>query len=112
MKLLRTMALLAMAAATWSAAAEVQVIDGKKSECRDGVCMLVEEPAATNATGAAEKTGETAPRIAQGYMPAEQFVAFLEGRETASPLADAGIWTALLLALLAALAMPLKQEDA
>ena len=68
--------------------AEVQVIGDKKYECRDGVCSLVEDDAATNsvdkgiAISESGQSGETGQvRIAQGYMRAEEFIAFLEGKD-------------------------------
>ena len=94
------------------ALAEVQVIGGKKYECRDGVCYLVED-ATTNfvdkgiAISESGESGETGRvRIAQGYMRAEEFVAFLEGKEVDS-LAGRGLWVMLLLVLLGGLAMNL-----
>ena len=96
--------------------AEVQVIGGKKYECRDGLCYLVEESATTNfvdkgiAISESGESGETGKagriRIAQGYMRAEEFIAFLEGKEVDS-LAGYGIWVTLLLVLLGGLAMNL-----
>ena len=94
--------------------AEVQVIGGKKYECRDGVCYLVEENAPTNfvdngiAISESGESGETREkvRIAQGYMRAEEFIAFLEGRGVDS-LAGHGLWVMLLLVLLGGLAMNL-----
>ena len=93
--------------------AEVQVIGGKKYECRDGVCYLVEESATTNfvdkgiAISESGESGETGKmRIAQGYMRAEEFIAFLEGKEVDS-LTGYGIWVTLLLVLLGGLAMNL-----
>ena len=81
--------------------AEVQVIGGKKYECRDGVCYLVEDGGLKSATST-----EKGPRIAQGYMRAEGFVAFLEGKEVDS-FAGHGLWVMLLLVLLGGLAMNL-----
>ena len=88
------------------ACAEVQVIGGKKYECKDGVCYLVEEDATTNfvdkgiAISESGKSGETGRiRIAQGYMRAEEFIAFLEDKEVDS-LAGHGFWVMLLLVLL------------
>ena len=86
--------------------AEVQVIDGKKYECRDGLCYLVEDadlpaPVREDADGTVDR-----PRIAQGYMRAEEFIAFLEGKEVDS-LAGHGFWVMLLLVLLGGLAMNL-----
>ena len=93
--------------------AEVQVIGGKKYECRDGVCYLVDDNATTNfvdkgiaisESGESGEAGEA--RIAQGYMRAEEFIAFLEGKEVGS-LAGHGFWVMLLLVLLGGLAMNL-----
>lgn len=81
--------------------AEVQVINGKKYECRDGLCYLVEESGE-----AVSRPLTPLPRIAQGYMRAEEFVAFLEGKEVNS-LAGHGLWVMLLLVLLGGLAMNL-----
>ena len=92
--------------------AEVQVINGKKYECRDGLCYLVEEtdsPLTGGQEAASPLTGGQAsplPRIAQGYMQAEEFIAFLEGKEVDS-LAGHGLWLMLLLVLLGGLAMNL-----
>ena len=95
------------------AVAEVQVIGGKKYECRDGVCYLVDDNATTNfvdkgiaisESGESGEAGEA--RIAQGYMRAEEFIAFLEGKEVGS-LAGHGFWVMLLLVLLGGLAMNL-----
>ena len=92
-----------LAFAAISASAEVQVIDGKKYECRDGVCYLVED-ATTNFVNKGETRGTG--RIAQGYMRAEEFIAFLEGKQVDS-LAGHGFWVMLLLVLLGGLAMNL-----
>ena len=81
--------------------AEVQVINGKKYECRDGLCYLVEESGE-----AVSRPPTPLPRIAQGYMRAEEFVAFLEDKEVDS-LAGHGLWVMLLLVLLGGLAMNL-----
>jgi len=89
------------------ASAEVQVIDGKKVECKDGVCVLVEDdPTPLTPDPQSPIPNPSVPRIAQGYMRAEEFVAFLEKREV-NPLGDAGLWVTLLLALLGGLAMNL-----
>ena len=104
--------------------AEVQIINGQKYECRDGLCYLVEEDKEAKGGDAAsrlllDKEGPSlvssgqessspfaAPRIAQGYMRAEEFIAFLEGKE-ADSLAGHGLWVMLLLVLLGGLAMNL-----
>ena len=80
--------------------AEVQVIGGKKYECRDGMCVLVEDE-----VEGVERV-ERVERVAQGYMRAEEFIAFLEGKEVDS-LAGHGLWVMLLLVLLGGLAMNL-----
>ena len=96
--------------------AEVQVIGGKKYECRDGLCYLVEDDATTNfvdkgiAISESSESGETGRmRIAQGYMRAEEFIAFLEGKDTGrGRLApERGLIVLLLLVLLGGLAMNL-----
>ena len=93
------------AVVAFGAFAEVQVIDGKKYECRDGLCYLVEDD--TSFAGGGDAASPlVAHRIAQGYMRAEEFVAFLEGREVDS-FAGKGVWLTLLLVLLGGLAMNL-----
>ena len=98
--------------------AEVQVIGGKKYECKDGVCYLVEESGEAESLPLQNKDSSSItsgkdsasplfmPRIAQGYMRAEEFVAFLEGKDVDS-LAGYGIWVTLFLVLLGGLAMNL-----
>ena len=86
--------------------AEVQVIGGKKYECRDGVCYLVEDANLPAPRGEGASGTVKGPRIAQGYMRAEEFIAFLEGKEVDS-LAGHGLWVVLLLMLLGGLAMNL-----
>ena len=96
--------------------AEVQVIGGKKYECRDGVCYLVEENGEAASSPlqnkddstitSGQETASPLPRIAQGYMRAEEFIAFLGGKEVDS-LAGHGLWVMLLLVLLGGLVMNL-----
>ena len=112
MRIVRLFGLLGCLIWTAFAFADVQVIGGKKYECRDGVCYLVED-ATTNfvdkgvAISESGESGETRGiRIAQGYMRAEEFIAFLEGKEVDS-LAGHGLWVMLLLVLLGGLAMNL-----
>ena len=117
MRILRLSGLLGCLILAACAFAEVQVINGRKYECRDGLCYLVEESGdeasrplqnegepSVNVSG--QETASPLPRIAQGYMRAEEFVAFLEGRE-ADSLAGHGLWVMLLLVLLGGLAMNL-----
>lgn len=91
--------------AAMAACGEVQVINGRTYECTDGMCRLVESDAGS---AAAKPSGE-APRIAQGYMSAERFVAFLENRaaDDRRPFGDAGFLLTLLLVLLGGLALNL-----
>jgi len=95
-----------LTAAALVASAEIQVIDGVKYECADGLCRIVED-AEPSITQPLNPSTSQPPRLAQGYMSAEEFVAFLENRETESPLAEKGLWLTLLLVLLGGLAMNL-----
>jgi len=107
-------------AAALVASAEVTVIDGKRYECKDGLCMLVEDGGEAASSPLQDKDGSSltsaedgasplqrGPRIAQGYMTADEFIAFLENREAKSPFAETGVWLTLLLVLLGGLAMNL-----
>ncbi len=94
----------------WGVRAEVQIIDGQKVICEDGVCVLVEEDEAfeTNQTSVVATT--VVPRLAQGYMKPAEFLRFLRNEETSGgliPHADQAWWVILLLALLGGLAMNL-----
>ena len=119
MKRLFSVLAIALASAFW-ANADVQVINGKKYECSDGMCRLVEEPApAAQATESLAAQAEAVPsartddaavaRMAQGYMSADAFVAFLEGREDGEEgrLARSTGWLLVILVLLGGLAMNL-----
>lgn len=105
MKKRRVLAVL-LAALALGAAAEIQVINGVKYECADGLCRRVEEPAAAlptdgaSVTDAAEGADATPPpRVAQGYMEAEALLAFLRGeRSTALPASALALVLTLLLA--------------
>ena len=102
--------------AALGAAAEIQIIDGVKYECKDGMCMPIfdDEPVAAveaEADVVAEAPAEpqaASVRMAQGYMDADRFVAFLKGDDAADgALAGKGIWLVLLLVLLGGVAMNL-----
>lgn len=86
--------------------AKDKVINDMQVVCEGGVCRMV-APAASTEPAPSPTSAVPAPRLAQGYMSAAQFVAFLENREAASPLADAGLWLTLLFVLLGGLAMNL-----
>ena len=98
-----------LASLAFAALAETQVIGGKTYECSGGMCRLVEDgggAASEASTAAPVRPG--APRIAQGYMPADRFIAFLEGRDAAaSPFGGAGALLTLLLVLVGGLALNL-----
>lgn len=85
-------------------AAETQTIDGKKVVCEDGVCMLVDaEVPAPAIPDAGPK-----PRMAQGYMDAGEFAAFIEGGDAPShPLAGKAWWLTVLMVLFGGLCMNL-----
>ena len=88
-----------------SASAEIQIIDGVRYECKDGMCMPLEEnpPAASPSSPQTRKI-----RVAQGYMNADEFSAFLRGEENASPLpVDGGVLLVVLAVLLGGLMMNL-----
>ena len=59
--------------------------NGAKVVCEDGVCRLVEEPEAADATALATE-GEEPTRLAQGYMSADRFIAFLDGSDSTTSL--------------------------
>ena len=105
MRIVRLFGLLGCLILAACAFAEVQVINGQKYECKDGLCYLVEE-SGDEGIPAPKVRVSSSPRIAQGYMRAEEFVAFLEGKEVDS-LAGHGLWVMLLLVLLGGLAMNL-----
>jgi thiol:disulfide interchange protein len=88
-----------------SASAEIQIIDGVRYECKDGMCMPLEEnpPAALPSSPQAQKI-----RVAQGYMNADSFAAFLRGEANASSLPmDGGVLLLALAVLLGGLMMNL-----
>lgn len=52
--------------------------------CEDGICRLVDVPGADADAPSAEAAGLKPTRIAQGYMPAGKFIAFLNDEEHSS----------------------------
>lgn len=90
--------------------ADVTVVNGQKFVCEDGVCMLVDEKASpTNAPAKTVSANETgSPRIAQGYMDADRFIAFIENKDpSASALAGKAWWLLIVLVLFGGLCMNL-----
>ena len=112
------------------ASAEIQIIDGVKYECKDGLCMIVEEDAESgavregtdstvgtngtvNAVGMSDAAAVQPCRMAQGYMSAKDFARWLEGNDEpedvwmTTPMTSAAFWIGLLMILLGGLAMNL-----
>lgn len=93
------------------ASAEIQIIDGVKYECKDGMCMPIfdDEPvAASEVESVMQAESAKPPRMAQGYMDADRFVSFLNGEEPSDGIFEGkGIWLVLLLVLLGGIAMNL-----
>ena len=90
--------------------AEVQEINGQKWECKDGLCVLVEDEEDGSTPQEAIEAKITAePRIAQGYMNADDFLGFLKNEPSAaaSPLAGKAWWLVLLLTFFGGLCMNL-----
>lgn len=108
--------------------AEITIIDGVKYECVDGVCRMVEEntpsdPSLDEFLGSFTPPGETSSdsvmevkswqrdtdniRQAEGYMNADEFVEFIDGKRSANFLEGKAIWLVILLALFGGLAMNL-----
>lgn len=108
---LRRLLLLTAAVVALGASAETQVIGGQTYECSDGLCRLVEPGPVPNAEPGpvSNITSSTVPsRIAQGYMSAGEFIAFLENSGAEGrPFGGAGALLTFLLVLLGGLALNL-----
>ncbi len=94
--------------ALWLAHADVQIIDGQKYVCKDGLCMLVEEDVPT--TNQVTSVLTSVPRLAQGYMKPTEFLRFLRNEEVSGgllPQATDAWWLIVLLALFGGLALNL-----
>ena len=95
---------------------EVHEFNGMKTICTDTMCIMLPEDAVKVEKGdekpSAPMQAESAvpsARMAQGFMDAEEFLAFLENREaaTASPLAGKSWWIVALLVVFGGLCMNL-----
>lgn len=76
--------------------AEVQVINGVRYECSDGLCRRLDDPPPEDV---ADETSRRPARLAQGYRNAEAFLAFLRGDEPAAlPTSTALLVLSLVLA--------------
>lgn len=88
--------------------ADGELAGGVKYECVDGVCRIVEDTPPAVASSEEPNRGW---RVAQGYMGADEFIAFLRGESAAEPPAlpasSAAFWAAVLAAVLGGLAMNL-----
>lgn len=103
------LSLLAVLGLALSASAEIQVINGVRYECSDGLCRRLDAPVAeTSATDAppSHPAPVAPPRLAQGFMDADAFLAFLRGASAAPALPASGALLVLAL-LLAGAAMNL-----
>ena len=78
--------------------AEIQVVDGVRYECADGLCRRIDDDAGGHG-GCVTLPGT--PRIAQGYMNADEFLAFLRGEAAGDPTLPSSV-ALLVFALLAA----------
>lgn len=83
--------------------ADMQMIDGQKWVCRDGMCIMVDSPGEEQEP-AAVAVPATPPRLAHGWMGADEFIAFIENREVNS-FAGKAWWLIVLIALVGGLAM-------
>ena len=90
---MRRIVILGMLFASACALAEIQVVDGVRYECKDGLCRIVEdEPPATaasegqakntvgdGAVGTVSPVGVLKSRMLEGYRSADDFVKWLRG---------------------------------
>ena len=78
---------------------EIQIIDGVAYECKDGMCMPVDMDAA--AKPAAVAVEKVKPVLGLGYMDADDFIAFLDGKTAEKGMFDGMPLWLMLLAVLA-----------
>ena len=99
----------AAAFAVFAAFADTVEIGGVKYECRDGMCVPaggfapfaapLESVAPPDAPVPAAEPPPEPSRILHGNVGAEEFIAFLEGREAPGPFAGRSFWLSVLIAL-------------
>lgn len=102
----RSLVFLFLAVASIALAQERHVVDGVTVECSDGVCRIVEPEEAGAPSASHLPAGET-PRLAQGYMGVDDFLAFLHGESSSAMFAGKALWLVAILAFLGGLAMNL-----
>jgi len=90
-------------------AAETNIVDGVKYVCEGGLCRILDDDdeTPTSSSTSTSSLDLPSPRLAQGYMDADAFMAFLENRPQDDFFAGKGIWLIVLLALIGGLAMNL-----
>ena len=83
---MKTEIVIAMAAGIFlaSCAAGTAADSAPNVLCEDGICRLVDAPGAEANAPDVKAAGLEPARIAQGYMPAKKFIAFLNDEEHAS----------------------------
>lgn len=84
--------------------AQEPVFEGSKVVCENGVCMLV--PEGDDVSGDSSQP-PASPRIAHGYMDADEFIAFLENRAEGSFFDGRSWWLVILLVVAGGMAMNL-----
>lgn len=85
---------------------EITIIDGVKYECVDGICRMVDEGEGVGEGQGEGVGGGEGMRVAQGYMEAPAFIAFLKGEEAAeSSLVDISSSASVLQIILSLLAI-------
>jgi len=88
--------------------AETNAVNGMTIVCENGVCrVLSPSNPRTPKPSNPQTLNPSNVRLAQGYMDAEAFLAFLENRPADDFFAGKGLWLIVLLALLGGLAMNL-----
>ena len=92
-----------------------RIIDGENGNCENGICESPNDAIATAGATVGKSSITDEPRVAQGYMNAGEFLAFLENPKNEnriaasenSALKDKAWWLILLLVLLGGVSMNL-----